>query len=172
MLNEVRKFELRIKHSNSVIRIRFPTLLYSFVHSVLMNAAVRLWSRLSGRQCNVRICSQDGAAVMCAPVVATGRFCWPRPGAVGGSLARHGWLPSASQRDVAGHWARVETEAVRSCHPLLASLWAYSPWWREGEVRAGTADGVETASFLDHRYAGIVKFCSIPLIPEKDRYMG
>jgi len=43
-------------------------------------------------------------------------------------------------------------------------LWA----WSEGVVRAGTADGVETTSFHDHRYAVLVIFCSILLIPEKD----
>jgi len=39
-------------------------------------------------------------------------------------------------------------------------------------VRAGTADGVKNASFHDHRYAGVVIFCSSPWIPEKDRYAG
>jgi len=74
------------------------------------------------------------------------------------------------RRDGGGHeW---EGETVRSCHPLSASLWAYSRQWREGAVRACKADGVETASFHDHRYAGIVIFCSISLIPEKDRYAG
>jgi len=74
------------------------------------------------------------------------------------------------RHDVGGHaW---EGETVRSCHPLLASLWAYSRQWREGTVQAGTVDGIETASFHDHRYAGTVIFCSSPLIPEKDRYSG
>jgi len=44
MLNEVRKFELRIKHSNSDW---FPTLQYSFANGILSNAAVCLWSRRS-----------------------------------------------------------------------------------------------------------------------------
>jgi len=54
------------------------------------------------------------------------------------------------RRDVGGHvW---KGEAVGSRHPLSASLCAFSWRWREGAVRAGTADGVETASFHDHRY--------------------
>ena len=81
---------------------------------------------------------------------------------------RAAWLTASAQRG----WARVEGETVISCHPLLASSWAYSPWWREGEVRTGTADGIETASFLDHCYTGMVKFCSILLVPENDWYMG
>jgi len=39
-------------------------------------------------------------------------------------------------------------------------------------LAVGTVDGVETASFHDHRYAGIVTFCWSLLIPEKDRYAG
>jgi len=39
-------------------------------------------------------------------------------------------------------------------------------------VWAGTVDGVDTASFHDHRYAGIVIFCSSPLIHEKDQHVG
>ena len=65
--------------------------------------------------------------------------------------------------DAGGHaW---EDENVISCHPLSVSL-------REGAVRAGMADGIEIASSHDHRYMGVVLFCSIPLIPEKDRYAG
>ena len=33
-------------------------------------------------------------------------------------------------------------------------------------------DGAATVSFHGHHYAGIVIFCSIPLIPEKDQYAG
>jgi len=74
------------------------------------------------------------------------------------------------RHDVSGHvW---EGETVRSCHPLSASLRAYSQRWMEGVVRAGTVDGVEIASSRDHHYAGIIIFCSSPLIPEKDQYAG
>jgi len=101
----------------------------------------------------ITICSKGGAAVMSAPVVATGRFCWPWPGAMGGAGATWVTAVGASARC---EWAHVESETVRSCHPLSASLSAYSQWWREGVVWAGTVDGIETASFHDHRYAGIV----------------
>ena len=66
----------------------------------------------------------------------------------------------------------MKSETVTSCHPLSASLWAYSRQWTEGAVRAGMVDGVQTASFHDHRYAGIVTFFSSALIPENDRYAG
>jgi len=80
---------------------------------------------------------------------------------------RRGWPPLARCG-----WAHVESETVRSCHPLSASLWAYSGWWRERAAQAGMADGIITASFHNHRYVGIVIFCSSPLIPEKDQYVG
>jgi len=35
------------------------------------------------------IWTQGGAAVMSTPVIATGRFCWPWPGVMGGM---HGWV--------------------------------------------------------------------------------
>jgi len=131
MLNEVWKFQVWIKHSNS-----FSTLRYSFVNSVVSNAAVHLWSQLRGPQHNVRICSQDGATVMSAPVVGTGRFLL----SVAGS---RGWraLDMGDRRwcDVGGQvW---EGETVRSYHPLLASLWAYSRWWREAAVWVGSHGG-------------------------------
>ena len=62
---------------------------------------------------------------MSAPRVATGRFWWRRPGAVGGARAT---LVTAVGALARRGWARVESEtvSVRSWHPLSASLWAYS----------------------------------------------
>ena len=99
---------------------------------------------------------------MSAPVVATGHFLLAEAGS-------RGWhahdVGDRRWRNVGGHaW---EGETVRSCHPLSASLWAYCWRCREGAVRAGMADGVETASFHDHRYTGVVIFCWSLLIPER-----
>ena len=59
-----------------------------------------------------------------------------------------------------------EAETVRSCHPLSASYVGVHLAVEIIAVRADTADGVETASFLDHRYAGIV------IYPRNDGYAG
>ena len=69
------------------------------------------------------------------------------------AAGNRGWrardVGDCCRRDVGGQmW---EAKTMRSCHPLSASLWAYSRRWREGAVRAGTADGAETASFHDHQ---------------------
>jgi len=79
---------------------------------------------------SVHMCIQDGAAVMSAPVVAMGHFCWPWPGAVGGAA-----------------WVGTSGKVRRN----KASLWTYSLQWRDGVVQAGVADGAATASFHDHR---------------------
>jgi len=47
---------------------------------------------------NIRIWSEGGATVVSAPVVAMGRFCWPRSGAVGGVHAT--WVTTIREMQV------------------------------------------------------------------------
>jgi len=58
---------------------------------------------------------------MSAPVVATGHFCWPWPGAMDGACAICGTAVGTT-------WVRTRGK-VRS--HLSMSLWDYSRRWRE-----------------------------------------
>jgi len=78
----------------------------------------------------------------------------------------YGWPPLARQR---GHVWKGET--VRSCHPLSASLWAYSQRWREGgSGRAWWM--VQKPHLFTAIVTRVVIFCWSLLIPEKKTVCG
>jgi len=81
------------------------------------------------------------------PMVVMGHFCWPWPGAVGGTRTMWGSVISTA-------WVGTRGE-VRS--NLSRSLWAYSRRWREssgsGPGERGGWDGAATTSFHGHHYA-------------------